>query len=660
MIEVFGVSGRPEHEVALMVREMLCRQWPGIDASPPGEDHVKIASSIKLSGQKISDIDVVCVGLFTVPRYIIPKAGAKDKDGKTLLGVKVRVKSFVVAIEVKDHSAEQMDIVSGGVSVLYPDGWKDATQQNDDQKYALRGYIGETTGVRPFVHRCLVLRGIEELPKHRGIHYPTAGVVPAKFDASTFLMAMATVGELKRHGSEVVISAGDIGAIERVLDASLFTPLKPSTLDRKRMDRIASRPPDALEIAGRLGKERVHIRGNGGTGKTILLLQSAYEAFQSLGTRSLVLTYNTALAADIQRTLALMGIPGDGEAGGIRVRTVMSFMYAWFVRLGIVKPGEVNFAAYESKCAEALDLFTQGALSKSDVTAAIKADPLEFGYDAILADEAQDWPQAEADLLASLYGPEKLALVDGVSQLIRGAPTNWQGQVTTSELHSPKNLKEGLRMKAGLCRFLNAFADEAGFQWHVTPNKQAPGGRVIVLYGKYANHAELQTEVLRDAIKAGNMPIDLLHCVVPSATFTKGGLHRSELARAFEARSWQSWDGIDDATRRSFPRSTEELRIVQFESSRGLEGWTTVLDGLDEFWELKKAAALTDAAAHPSLTDVVAHAEAVAWRWTMIPLTRPIDTLVIALRSKDSEVARVIDAVAMGMDGVIQFIESRP
>ena len=40
----------------------------------------------------------------------------------------------------------------------------------------------------------------------------------------------------------------------------------------------------------------------------------------------MVLTYNIALAADIQRILALMGIPSDGEAGGITVRTVMSFM----------------------------------------------------------------------------------------------------------------------------------------------------------------------------------------------------------------------------------------------------------------------------------------------------------------------------------------------
>ncbi len=38
--------------------------WRGIDTSPVREEHVKIAANVKLSGQKISDIDVVVAGLF--------------------------------------------------------------------------------------------------------------------------------------------------------------------------------------------------------------------------------------------------------------------------------------------------------------------------------------------------------------------------------------------------------------------------------------------------------------------------------------------------------------------------------------------------------------------------------------------------------------------
>ncbi|WP_309085784.1 DNA/RNA helicase [Chelativorans sp.] len=659
MIEVIGEPGSPEHEAALLIRDALMRTWPGIEATPASEDHVKIASSVKLSGQKVSDVDVVVVGFLAGRRYIIPKAAIKDADGNSLLGAKVRVKSFVAAIEVKDHSASSMQIVAGGVSVKYKEGWKSATDQNDAQLYSLRQYLRETTGTNPYVYRCLVLRGIDELPRHRGIQHPQAGAVPAKFDASALLMAMATVGELRKHGGEYVISSGDDETLQRVLSSSLLTPLVPSNLDRRRMDRIAARPLEAREIAELLGSERVHIRGNGGTGKTILMLQAAYEAFQTRGIRSLVLTYNTALAADIQRTLALMGIPGDGEAGGIRVRTVMSFMHSWLFRLGIVEAGEPDFGEYEEKCAEALRYFEKGALQPDEVARAISADPLDLAFDAILVDEAQDWPQPEADLLARLYGPGKIALVDGVSQLIRGRPTNWQGQLAVeSSQAKAKSLREGLRMKASLCRFLNAVAEEAGFQWHVTPNKQAPGGRVIVANGDYARLHDVQHEILREAIRAGNMPLDLLHCVPPDAISIDGGVRLSQLARAFAANSWETWDAVDEATRRSFPRSTASLRIVQYESCRGLEGWATILDGLDEFWSLKHASARSDpTASSGSLMDLDAHAKAVAWRWCMIPLTRPIDTLVITLRNKSSDLARVVRTVSSSMCEVVEFNE---
>lgn len=659
MIEVIGEPGSPEHEAALLVRDAFMRTWPGIETTPTNEDHVKIASSVKLSGQKISDIDVVVTGFLPSRRYVIPKATVKDADGKSLFGTRVRVKSFVAAIEVKDHSAAFMQIIAGGVSVKYKDGWKSATDQNDAQLYSLRQYLRETTGTNPWVYRSLILRGIDELPRHRGIQHPQAGAVPARFDASALLMAMATVGELRKRDGEYVISSGDDETMHRVLSSSLLTQLVPSDLDRRRMDRIAARPSEAREIAQLLGNERVHIRGNGGTGKTILMLQAAYEAFQSRGIRSLVLTYNTALAADIQRTLTLMGIPGDGEAGGIRVCTVMSFMHSWLFRLGVIEANEPSFGEYEEKCAEALRYIEEGALEPNEIARAIRAEPLDLAFDAILVDEAQDWPQPEADLLARLYGPGKIALVDGVSQLIRGRSTNWQGQLATGSLQAKtKSLREGLRMKASLCRFLNAVAEEAGFQWHVTPNKQAPGGRVIVANGNYAQLHDMQREILREAIKAGNMPLDLLHCVPPGAISIDGGLRRSQLARAFEANSWETWDAVDETTRRAFPRSTASLRIVQYQSCRGLEGWATILDGLDEFWSLKQASAYSDPEAQlGSIMDLDAHAQAVAWRWCMIPLTRPIDTLVITLRNKTSDLANVVRTVSSSMCEVVEFMD---
>lgn len=305
--------------------------------------------------------------------------------------------------------------------------------------------------------------------------------------------------------------------------------------------------------------------------------------------RTLVLTYNTALAADIQRTLALMSIPSDGAGGGISVRTVMSFMYAWLSKLGLTDGGDETFQAYEDRCQEALDYIAAGTISEQEINTALHANPIELGLDAIIVDEAQDWPQVEADLLCRLYEGSKVSLADGIDQLVRGTATNWKASVaglprTTGSRH----LSEGLRMKASLCNFANAFANEVGLPWHVEPNGKAAGGRIIVTKGNYDDLVEQQKLLLADAITAGNMPIDMLHCVPPSSVEDLDGRRVSRLSRAFVANGWECWDGVDDRQRRNYPRSANMLRVLQYESCRGLEGWTVVLDGFDEFWELKR------------------------------------------------------------------------
>ena len=48
------------------------------------------------------------------------------------------------------------------------------------------------------------------------------------------------------------------------------------------------------------------------------------------------------------------------------------------------------------------------------------------------------------------------------------------------------------------------------------------------------------------------------------------------------------WDGVDPDTRHSFPKNIEQLRVVQYESCRGLEGWTVVNLSFDEFYNVKR------------------------------------------------------------------------
>ncbi|WP_135503046.1 AAA family ATPase [Roseovarius aestuariivivens] len=650
MIEVTGAEGTAEFRTAQKIARAFEAYWPGIASTPASEDHVKIAANRKLSNYKVSDIDIVIAARLGGSRYIVPKAALRDHDGKRVSGTKIRVRSFVAAVEVKDQDAAGLDIGAANVDAKYREGWKSATAQNDAQKYALLNYFRDVTGKEPWIYRCLALEGIYELPKDRGRVMPEAATVASNFDASSLLVAMIAENTVGKIGKEYAISSGEPDLIEQVLACGIFKSVTPSALDRRKMDRIAARPEEARQLAVLLGEERVHLRGEGGTGKTVLLAQAAHEAFKAQGKRSLILTYNHALAADIQRLLALMNVPSSSDNGGVDVRTVMSFSYAWLSRLGCIKGDEdLEFQQYETRCQEALKFFDEGALSDEDIQSAKRADPEQLDYDAILVDEAQDWPQSEADLVSRLYGGERIAIADGMSQLVRGRATNWKASVQGRSLEGHRSLDECLRMKANLGTFANAVAERAGLNWHVIPSTMAAGGRVIIRTSPLEELLDVHDTLSERARSAGNEPVDFLYCVPPSSVRKSGNRMVSALGDSFRSRGLGVWDGTDNLIRRDFPRATRDHRIIQYESCRGLEGWFVVLDRLDEFWELKHQEFMALGPPEGQLDDPARWGRSRAWNWTMIPLTRPIDTLFITLRDMESTASKLLLSVAETM-----------
>jgi len=650
MIEVVGIEGSEEHAVALAIASALGALWRGLAESPADQDLVRIAANTKLSGYEVSDVDVVVAARFDQPRFFVPRRPILDQSGAQASGKRVRVFGFVAAVEVKGQGPSGVRLQGDEVNVAYKGGWKSATEQNVKQVHALKQYFKDQWA-EVHVFRCLALQGLQQLETRGGVQVPASGAVPFGFNGTDFLAAIAGVNGVQRQDNGFLyLSSGRPEKLEKVLGSRIFKPVVPSALDRVRMDRIASRPAEASRLAPLLGKQRIHLRGRGGTGKTMLVLQAAHEAYTLLGRRSLILTYNHALAADIQRLLALMGIPGASDGGGIEVRTAMAYMFRWLRCLGVTSDEEpAGFDDYEARCLEALELFAAGALGDQDVEKHMSADPWGLDFDAVVIDEAQDWPQAEADLLARIHGPSRLVLADGVDQLVRGRPTNWRSSLPRGEASEDLPLDQGLRMKRNLGLFANSIAELAGLTWSITPSSQAAGGRVILLDRAYALDRGLQEELAREAAAAGNARIDFLHCVPPSTvSHDASGQARSELGTALAASGEVVWDGVSRNVRKDFPRTPDTFRVVQYDSCRGLEGWTTVLEGFDAFWAYKHEAALRSPG-HGTGGVFLAPGEAAsleAWRWAMIALTRPIDTLVVSFHDKDSSVARIFQGAA--------------
>ena len=97
------------------------------------------------------------------------------------------------------------------------------------------------------------------------------------------------------------------------------------------------------------------------------------------------------------------------------------------------------------------------------------------------------------------------------------------------------------------------------------------------------------------------------------------------------------WDGTSRDVREHFPTHRDQLRFIQYDSCRGLEGWTTVNYELDVLWEYKRRQWLAEGRVVDDLYqtgDELARSH--ASRWVMIPLTRSIDTLVINVTSQPS------------------------
>lgn len=657
MIEIIGEEGTEEYDAAVAISDALAKLWPGLRESPAELEHVKIAPNAKLAGYKVSDVDIVVAGVFAKPRYFVPRKALHDQDGKRLGGIKVKVESLVVAIEVKGHDAGGINVAGDEVTVRYPEGWKSATGQNIDQVHALAKYF-DHQHLSTWVYRCVALQGIPALPISNGKSVPEAGAVAFGFSGSDFLTAVAGVNGVRKFGRDFVLSSIPMAKARKVLEASIFRAIVPSKLDRAKMDRIATRRSEAKDLAEVLGQHMVRLKGHGGTGKTIMLLQAAHEAFVGHGRRCIVLTYNVALAADITRLLALLRIPGVSDGGGIEVKTVMSFVYTWLNRLGLEEEeAEDNFDAYVGKCATALEWIDTGTVSASDISKAKDAEQSLLDFDVVLVDEGQDWPQAEADLLTRLYAPSTILVADGLDQLVRGERTNWHSAAGGKENVSEKSLARCLRMKRNLGVFANAMADEAGLNWSIEPSDEAAGGKVLVSYEPYTSLGPARQALLAEAHATGNSLVDFLHCVPASEVVGTADGPRSNLANQFELEGLATWDAVNRAARKDFPRSLETARIVQYESCRGLEGWVTVLDGLDEFWHRKFEATLGQDVSNPGFVDPNERASRVAWQWVMIALTRPIDTLVITLRDPQSVVAKVIEAVAKSHGDFVQRID---
>jgi hypothetical protein len=660
MIEVLGVTEGKEFEAAIHLRKQILAVWP--DLAQSRDDHVRIFVGLKLYGYKIEDIDLVVIGHFSTPRSFDTEFKFHTKDGDPFVPRRAAVKNFILVIEAKSHDATGVKFDDKIASVRYGRSgrsvWEPVTEKNRLQMFEFKRYLADRGAERVYLQDLIFFSGLRESDFPRRPH--NCFGIDASFER--ILNILGQISNPHHQDRNALISFGGDDVFELILSPKfpLLQILEPTPLDRRKMDRIVKVALTDSWLDD-LGRRQIVIKGRGGVGKTVILLQMAYRAFDRDQMRSLVLTYNKALVADMRRTMALLGVPRSVEKGGISIETVHAFIGRLMHELGIIQSYDAFLDRYDERKALLLEYLRSKTISRSDLDVLMNRNPADFLWDAVFVDEGQDWPSDEIEILRAIYGPERIVVADGVDQFVRESVADWSVGVPRDQLR-PRRLTRCLRMKANLALFVDDFAKALDLRnWDLEPNPDANGGRVIVVEGDLASRAELYEKLAAEAAKLGNFPIDLLACVPPSLVGRDDHETSSVPGRMLSKNGKKVWDGSSTDVRENFPTEREALRIVQYDSCRGLEGWTVFNYAFDDFWDYKYRQWLSAPQKASDLFDTPEErATAFASRWAMIPLTRAMDTLVINVSAQPSLIRQALAKVRERRADFVEWVTLCP
>jgi hypothetical protein len=660
VIEITGVTEGDEYSAAKRLERRMLDLWP--DLARSRTDVVRIFVGLKLHGQKLEDLDLVVIGSFETPRNFDPEWKFYSRDGEAFTPRSARVRNFALVIEVKSHDASGVRFENAAAFVRYvrngTESWECVTEKNRTQMFEFKKWLDRFGLDHVHVQNLVLFTGLKErdLPPRPNV------CIAGDTSFERLLNVLGQVSGPRETDKRVTLSYGSEEAFARLLapNSPLFATLEPTPLDRRRMDIIAkSALPDAwLED---LGERQVLLKGRGGVGKTVILLQMAYRAFDQSGQRSLVLTFNKALVADMRRTMSLLGVPRDVEQGGVAIETVHGFIGRLMLKLGVIEGYEGFLENYNAHKSTLLDYLRSGTVTAEDLGEIMRADATEFDWDLVFVDEGQDWPGDEIAILNAIYGPTRLVVSDGVDQFVRDSVADWTVGLPKAGFRT-RRLRKCLRMKANVASFVADVAERLGLDdWDLEPNMDAGGGRIIIYEGDLATQPNLIANLVEEARKLGNFPVDMLACVPPGSIVKTADRPGSAAAAAYSAIGGKVWDGTARDVREAYPTDREELRFVQYDSCRGLEGWSVVNYDLDQLWDYKARQWEAEGYDHDPLIETRAEAAARhAARWVMIPLTRAIDTLVIGVGTTPGPLRDVLRRVADRHPDFVEWAELPP
>lgn len=686
-INIKGNSETSEYKDALVLKQIF------LDSLRNANGEILIVCNATLFGQEVKDVDLIAIGkLENYSTTINTKVKTKKYNTYHELDEeyrKVYINDFCYVFETKKHRAEDVQLNGLNLLVKYNNKLKDVTTQSESQKYSLTNFFEDRLKFKPYICNFIWLRSVsfESIKNLLGDNskiHKKHNYLPSQFNFNT-LIELASIqnfpyqstdgnGNLRGFAglsSFPYSQEVNFDKIAPIFD--IFNNVKSGVgdLTRKKIARITSKLLADQQYAQSIGEKLLIIAGRAGTGKTIKLLTIACDLALNKSARSLILTYNHALVSDIKRTLALADIPDDIDSHSVNITTLHKFFYEILIGFGVGKieifksgkkyiPNFIN--QYQELLIELSDYLENELINETDIQNLMNSRHEQVAWDFLLIDEAQDWNEIEKYLIFKIFGKERVIIADGVDQLVRGQKKcNWTQKLHMSEFIKT-NEKKGLRQKVNLVNFVNELAKKLDVNWSIEPKDELIGGSVIVKTNSY--DSAFHNEIFNSCKTNGNSAYEMMFLVPPilvknelkADEYGKQKVHKSFLnINDFNQKGIKLWDGTNSDLRSEYVVDLDEHRLLQYESCRGLEGWTVVCLEFDEFIKYKMETYKEEDSNELALETFDEKRDRFVYLWALIPMTRAIDTLVITLKDVNSPIGKVLKEIHQENPDFVQW-----
>lgn len=650
-IELKGKSDTKEYKDGTRLKEILEK----INFQADGQ--ILIQSNATLFGQKRKDIDLIVLGEFKRTSLNIQTRAHNDTDLKNR---KIWINNFCFCIETKHHNHRDIRLEGTTLSVKYDTGWSDVTTQSEEQKYSLVDFFNDRLGYSPYVYNFIWLCNLTQDNINNLTNSPLNNYLPNDFRFE-FLLEKACIQRppFQPNGKDFVYFSSiskdkdsDPILIQKCFDIFEKVKIAVGELTRKKIEYITNQILNTQQYAQAIGNELVVISGRAGTGKTIKILRIACDLALNSGKRCLILTYNHALASDIQRMLALIEIPDTVDGHTVNIMTLHKFFYELILGFGISTEPETEkeklrdrkyiedyISNYKKYLELLIEYINNGLIEDKDIQDLMLSRYDTVNWDYILIDESQDWDEKEKEVLYRIFTPKRIIIADGVDQLIRSQNRcNWTRNIKFTKTTE----KKGLRQKVNLIEFVNAYAEQFNLNWSLEPANKLVGGKIIITNN--SKDYSLFKQEYKRCSENGNQAYEMLF-LVPPALVNRDQNNQDDRSflykEDFEKNGLPIWDGTSKDLRTIYPVELNQHRILQYESCRGIEGWTVVCLDFDDFIRYKIDTYNNEIDNQPLMLETEEERKnRFVYLWGLIPLTRAIDTLVITIKDENSLVAK--------------------